>query len=221
VPLAVNFSSAGSGDPDGSIASYFWEFGDGVTSTAPNPSHTYAVPGQYVALLTVTDNQGASTRNTVRVDATAPNQLPVAMAWASIYGGPAPLDVTVYARGSHDPDGSIGNVQWNFGDGNVYWGATNYNTFQQPGVYTVVVTVWDNRGASDTASLTIIVTNGGQPRPGDLNGDGQVTVTDVSLAAAGWDSEPGGAGWDPRLDRNGDWRIDVAEVQWIAARWGM
>lgn len=220
-PLAVSFSSAGSGDPDGSIASYLWEFGDEASSTAPNPSHTYTVPGQYVALLTVADNQGASTRNTVQVDATAPNQLPVAMAWANTYGGPAPLDVTVYARGSYDPDGSIGNIQWNFGDGNVYWGATNYNTFQQPGVYTVVVTVWDNRGASDTANLTIIVTASGQPRPGDLNGDGQVTVADLSQAGAAWNSAPGGATWDPRLDRNGDWRIDVSEVQWIAARWGM
>jgi hypothetical protein len=41
---------------------------------------------------------------------------------------------------------------------------------------------------------------------------GQVTVADLSLA---------GAAWDPRLDRSGDWRIDVGEVQWIAARWGM
>jgi chitodextrinase len=220
-PLAVSFSSAGSGDPDGSIASYLWEFGDGATSTAPNPSHTYTVPGQYVALLTVTDNQGASTRNTVQIDATAPNQAPVAMAWADTYGGPAPLDVTVLARGSHDPDGSIGNVRWDFGDGNVYWGATNYNTFYQPGVYTVVVTVWDNRGATDTASLTIIVTSSGQPRPGDLNGDGQVTTGDVSLAGAAWDSEPGDPTWDPRLDRNGDGRINIGEVQWIAARWGM
>ena len=219
-PLAVSFSSAGSSEPDGSIASTLWEFGDGATSTAPNPSHTYTAPGQYVALLTVTDNQGASTRNTVQVDVTAPNQPPVAVAWASTYGGPAPLDVTVYARGSYDPDGSIGNVQWNFGDGNVYWGATNYNTFQQPGVYHVVVTVWDNRGASDTANLTIIVTSSGQPKPGDLNGDGQVTVADLSLAGAAWNSAPGGAGWDPRLDRNGDGRIDAAEVQWIAARWG-
>lgn len=221
VPLAVTFSSAGSGDPDGSIASTLWEFGDGATSTAPNPSHTYTTPGQYVALLTVTDNQGASTRNTVQIDATAPNLGPVTMAWANTYGGPAPLDVTVYARGSYDPDGSIGNVQWNFGDGNVYWGATNYNTFQQPGVYNVVVTVWDNRGATDTANLTIIVTASGQPKAGDLNGDGQVTVADLSLAGAAWNSAPGGAGWDPRLDRNGDWRVDVGEVQWIAARWGM
>lgn len=66
-----------------------------------------------------------------------------------------------------------------------------------------------------------IVTASGQPRPGDLNGDGQVSVTDLSLAGAAWNSAAGGAGWDPRLDRNGDWRIDVGEVQWVAARWGM
>jgi len=142
------------------------------------------------------------------------------VASADTYGGPAPLDVTVYARGSYDPDGSIGNVQWDFGDGNIYWGATNYNTFQQPGVYNVVVTVWDNRGATDTAHLTIIVTNGGQPVPGDLNGDGHVTVTDISLAANTWDSQPGAPNWDPRLDRNGDHRIGIDEVQWVAARWG-
>jgi PKD repeat protein len=220
VPLAVSFSSAGSVDPDGSIASYLWEFGDGATSTSANPGHAYTVPGQYVAVLTVTDNQGVSTRNTVQVDATAPNQLPVAVAWANTYGGPAPLDVTVYARGSYDPDGGIGNVRWNFGDGNVYWGATNYNTYYQPGVYNVVMTVWDNRGATDTAHLTIIVTSSGQPKAGDLNGDGQVTVADISLAGNGWDSEPGEPTWDPRLDRNGDHRIGVDEVQWVAARWG-
>jgi hypothetical protein len=46
-------------------------------------------------------------------------------------------------------------------------------------------------------------------------------VAGLSLAGAAWNSQPGGAGWDPRLDRNSDWRIDVGEVQWIAARWGM
>ncbi|PYU86688.1 MAG: hypothetical protein DMG08_29395, partial [Acidobacteria bacterium] len=57
-PLAVGFSSAGSSDSDGSIASYSWAFGDGTTSTSSNPSHTYSTPGSYIAVLTVTDNQG-------------------------------------------------------------------------------------------------------------------------------------------------------------------
>jgi hypothetical protein len=61
-PLAVNFSSAGSAGLDGVIASYLWNFGDGSTSPVANPSHTYAVPGKYVATLTVTDKSGCSYR---------------------------------------------------------------------------------------------------------------------------------------------------------------
>jgi PKD repeat protein len=60
-PLTVSFSSAGSIDPDGSISSYAWNFGDGGTSTAANPSWTYTTPGNYSARLTVTDNRGGST----------------------------------------------------------------------------------------------------------------------------------------------------------------
>ncbi|MBK5963945.1 hypothetical protein CCR95_07555 [Thiocystis minor] len=57
---AVNFSSAGSTDPDGSLASYAWTFGDGATSTQANPSHIYAAVGSYSVALTVTDNTGAT-----------------------------------------------------------------------------------------------------------------------------------------------------------------
>ena len=46
-PLAVGFSSAGSSDPEGQALTYAWTFGDGGTSTAANPSHTYAQAGQY------------------------------------------------------------------------------------------------------------------------------------------------------------------------------
>lgn len=57
----ISFSSAGSNDPDGSIASYLWDFGDGsATSSAANPSHSYSVAGSYNVSLTVTDNEGAT-----------------------------------------------------------------------------------------------------------------------------------------------------------------
>jgi PKD repeat protein len=61
VPLTVNFSSAGSYDPDGSIAGYSWNFGDGsAASTAPSPSRVYSAVGTFTATLTVTDDRGAS-----------------------------------------------------------------------------------------------------------------------------------------------------------------
>ena len=55
-PLTVNFSSAGSSDPEGAPLTYSWNFGDGsALSTAPNPTHTYASKGAYQARLTVSD----------------------------------------------------------------------------------------------------------------------------------------------------------------------
>jgi hypothetical protein len=55
--VPVQFSSAGSGDPDlGQTISYSWSFGDGHTSNSPNPTNTYSLPGSYIATLVVTDN---------------------------------------------------------------------------------------------------------------------------------------------------------------------
>lgn len=69
--LTATFTD-GSSDPDGSIASRSWNFGDGTTSTATNPVKTYAAAGTYTVTLTVTDNQGAtnSTSRSVTVNST-------------------------------------------------------------------------------------------------------------------------------------------------------
>jgi PKD repeat protein len=74
--LTASFTDA-STDSDGSIASRSWNFGDGGTSTATNPSRTYAAAGTYTVQLTVTDNGGASNSTTRSVTVTAPpsNQL--------------------------------------------------------------------------------------------------------------------------------------------------
>ncbi|WP_420783458.1 PQQ-dependent sugar dehydrogenase [Streptomyces sp. LPB2020-019-1HS] len=57
-PLKVSFSSAGTSDQDGDALTYHWDFGDGTTSTAANPKHTYRSNGTYTATLTVTDPSG-------------------------------------------------------------------------------------------------------------------------------------------------------------------
>ncbi len=59
-PLEVTFDASASADPDGTIASYAWTFGDGTTGTGITVTHSYAEPGSYTPSLTVTDARGAT-----------------------------------------------------------------------------------------------------------------------------------------------------------------
>lgn len=67
VDFSFDFSGTSSYDPDGNIASYSWNFGDGNTSTLSSPSHTYASSGTYVVSLIVEDNDGATATITIEV----------------------------------------------------------------------------------------------------------------------------------------------------------
>ena len=62
----ITFSDQ-SGDPDGTIASWSWDFGDGMTSTEQNPTYKYSVGGVYTVKLTVTDDQGATSDATQEI----------------------------------------------------------------------------------------------------------------------------------------------------------
>ncbi|WP_331769001.1 ThuA domain-containing protein (plasmid) [Embleya sp. NBC_00888] len=62
-PLTVAFSSAGSRDADGDALSFLWTFGDGTTSTDPNPNHTYTTNGEYAATLKVTETDTPQKRS--------------------------------------------------------------------------------------------------------------------------------------------------------------
>ena len=60
---SVTFDASASADPDGSVATYAWDFGDGATQTTTKPrtTHRYLGPGTFRATLTVTDDEGCST----------------------------------------------------------------------------------------------------------------------------------------------------------------
>nr|WP_246345208.1 PKD domain-containing protein [Conexibacter arvalis] len=60
---ATALDAGGSSDPDGVVARYAWEFGDGTarTTASPQVTHAYAAPGRYTATVTVTDDEGCST----------------------------------------------------------------------------------------------------------------------------------------------------------------
>ncbi|KRC46821.1 hypothetical protein ASE16_15560 [Leifsonia sp. Root227] len=70
--LACSFNGAASSDPDGTISTFAWDFGDGATGTGGTASHTYPAAGTYTARLTVTDNGGASGTTTKTFAVTAP-----------------------------------------------------------------------------------------------------------------------------------------------------
>ncbi|HVF90767.1 MAG TPA: PKD domain-containing protein, partial [Blastocatellia bacterium] len=67
LPLSVSFTSSAS-DPDGFIASYRWDFGNGQTSTAASPNVIYSSAGSFTARLTVTDNSGATANASVVIN---------------------------------------------------------------------------------------------------------------------------------------------------------
>ena len=60
--VPATLGGAASTDPDGTVANFAWQFGDGATATAPAPTatHTFAKPGSYSTVLTLTDNEGCS-----------------------------------------------------------------------------------------------------------------------------------------------------------------
>ncbi len=161
----LTLSAAGSNDPDGTIASYSWNFGDGTASgTGVSVQHTYSAAGVFTVTLTVTDNLGATASATAAATITnggGQNQPPVANANGP-YSGTAGQPITFNAAGSSDPDGTVASYSWTFGDGTPAGaGASVQHVYAAPGSYTVVLTVTDNLGATGSAQTTATVAPGG------------------------------------------------------------
>ncbi|MCM0619953.1 PKD domain-containing protein [Nocardioides bruguierae] len=140
--LVCQLDGSGSTDSDGSVASYAWSFGDGVTATGATTDHTYPAAGTYTVTLTVTDDDGASDTTTTDVTvSTSSSSDPVtyvasdsrsrnsANPWLSIpsdvqagdllvlvgsYGvdGTDPADPAGWTRVAEDGQGSLESVLW-------------------------------------------------------------------------------------------------------------
>jgi PKD repeat protein len=156
IPVAVTASTAGSTDPDGTIASTRIDFGDGTVMAVPSGSHIYSKPGTYTVTATVTDNNGATGTAMATVTAKA-NQPPVASMAVSPATGTAPVTVTASTAASTDTDGTIASSTIDFGDGTVANGPTASHTYNNAGSFTVKGTVKDNGGLSATSSTTVTV----------------------------------------------------------------
>jgi PKD repeat protein len=70
-PLSVTFDGSGSTDPDGTVASWSWSFGDGTVGTGRVTTHQYPNAGTFTATLTVADDGGASNTTTGAIVVTA------------------------------------------------------------------------------------------------------------------------------------------------------
>jgi PKD repeat protein len=158
-PLMVLFDGSASSDPDGTIVSYGWSFGDSSSGTGKTISHTYSNSGTYTATLTVTDDDGAKSSRSVSITVTAvlPNKAPTAVVKSNITSGDAPLGVAFDGTGSSDTDGTITNYQWSFGDGQTGSGAAVVHSYAGVGTYTATLTVTDDDGAMSTSSIVITV----------------------------------------------------------------
>ncbi|NIN33949.1 MAG: PKD domain-containing protein, partial [Gammaproteobacteria bacterium] len=153
----IYFNASNSYDPDGSIISYFWDFGDGSNTTGVTTEHAYSSSGSYTVILTVTDDDygtdTASAQKTVEVTS------PIASFIESAETVLTNEVIQFNASASYDPDGVIVGYSWDFGDGTNATGVTVGHAYVDDGNYVVTLTVTDNDGASDTASSSKTVLN--------------------------------------------------------------
>jgi len=145
-------------DPDGEVVSWEWDFGDGTTSTKQNPTHRYTKVGAFTVRLTVTDDRGAIDRTfrQVIISEAPPNQPPIAYFTFSPER-PTTADAVQFTDGSSDPDGEITFRFWDFGDGSSSVEENPTHRYASSGRYVVVLTVADNRGATDSFAREVTV----------------------------------------------------------------
>jgi PKD repeat protein len=163
--VTVTFSAT---DPDGTVTSISVDWGDGSTpsslaGSATMATHTYTSTGSIMSKLfaitvTVTDNSGSTGSNTGSVTI---NDLPPTASFTFAPSSPtAGQTVTFDAFASADPDGTIVNYAWNFGDGTTGTGVSPTHAYTPVATtsFTVMLTVTDNSGSTAPTSHSVTVT---------------------------------------------------------------
>jgi lysophospholipase L1-like esterase len=194
----VNLSSAGSSDPDGSIASYNWSKISGPSQylisnvSAANPVVSNLLAGVYQFQLRVTDDKGITDLDTVKVTVINPNpnQLPIADAGNDATIFLPQTSVSLGGNSSIDPNGIIETYKWTKVAGPSQFTITDSNSVNtnvnnlRVGVYKFRLTVTDNEGGSSSDTVQVTVIN---PFPNVLPvaraGNDQEVTLPVSTAA--------------------------------------
>lgn len=154
IMVTIQFEDT-STDPDGTIVSWSWDFGDNIISNDQNPTYRYIDKGTYTVKLTVTDNDGLKDIKTREI--AIQNLAPTAK---FMYSPETPTvgEIVNFMDQSEDLEGRRLLYSWDFGDGFTSTERSPGYTYEEPGTYTVKLTVTDDEGAKGTSSITITVT---------------------------------------------------------------
>jgi PKD repeat protein len=144
-PLLVGFDASSSYDPDGTIVSYEWDFGDGSQGSGKTISHTFYQRGTILVVLKVTDN---SMRTAIAAKEIHVAWQPTAQFTSRTMISNAPWILVFDASASYDPYGTIVAYHWDFGDGSSGSGKTIIHSFAKQGTYTVKLTIVNDLGYS-------------------------------------------------------------------------
>ena len=145
IPLTVSFRDTSTGSP----GQWYWDFGDGTTSTEEDPVHTFKTAGSFTVVLSIDKNGQTSSKSQV----ISASSLPVTANFvADRSSGNAPLTVTFTDTSTGSPTTWI----WQFGNGQVSYDRNPEITYQGQGTYTVQLTV-EKGGVQSKKSMTINV----------------------------------------------------------------
>jgi glucose/arabinose dehydrogenase len=122
---------------------------------------TFGTFGGVRGLYYTTYNGGGQVRRIRTTSGSTVNNAPTAAISASPTSGPTPLNVRFSAAGSKDPDGDPLTYKWDFTSNRTTDAttATTSHSYVTPGIYTVTLNVYDNKGASDWATTKIYAGN--------------------------------------------------------------
>ncbi|RLF59258.1 MAG: hypothetical protein DRN27_03200, partial [Thermoplasmata archaeon] len=143
-------------DSDGTIVSWYWNFGDGNTSTSQNTTHSYADNGTYLVSLTVTDDDGDN--DTITKQVSLANIIPI-VNFSYLPTTPTTADLITFNDSSYDSDGTIVSWYWDFDDGNTSTSQNTTHSYADNGTYLVSLTVTDDDGASNSTIKPITILN--------------------------------------------------------------
>ncbi len=187
----IKFTTEESFDPDGTINSYEWSFGDGYNATGPSASHSYEDGGDYLVSLSITDDLDGINNSQKLIHVDSP---PTAYFSFNPYNPGTNEIINFDASLSNDPDNNaIKGYKWDFDDGATGQGKFARHEFKKEGNYTVNLTVIDDKNLKDTQSLLIAVKDVQiSPTAFPTYAPKEPTTDDVVIFDASWSNDPDG-----------------------------